>query len=128
LGLTLAHWGAGKGPYVFIPFLGPSDVRDGLARIPSSYGSPINYIGDDWKVHYSLWGLSLLDARYRLLSLDATLDSAYDPYLFMKNAYLQRRDFLESGGQPSNNGNESDADKLLDEATKEETESAPPPK
>jgi phospholipid-binding lipoprotein MlaA len=127
LGLTLAHWGAGKGPYVVIPFLGPSDVRDGLARIPSSYGSPINYIGDGWKTHYSLWAVSLLDARYRLLSLDATLDSAYDPYLFMKNAYLQRRDFLSSGGQTPNNNNESDADKLLDEATKDENESTPPP-
>jgi phospholipid-binding lipoprotein MlaA len=127
LGLTLAQWGAGKGPYVVIPFLGPSDVRDGLARIPTSYGSPMNFIGDGWKTHYSLWAVSLLDARYRLLSLDATLDSAYDPYLFMKNAYLQRRDFLSSGGQTPNNSNESDADKLLDEATKDENESTPPP-
>ncbi len=81
-----------------IPFLGPSDVRDGLGRIPDSYGNPANYITNDWRVHYGLWGMNLLDARYRLLSLDATIDSAYDPYLFLKNAYLQRRDFLASGG------------------------------
>jgi phospholipid-binding lipoprotein MlaA len=74
-----------------------------------------------------LWGLSLLDTRYRLLSLDATLDSAYDPYLFMKNAYLQRRDFLANGGQSPNNSNESDADKLLDQATQDEDQSTPPP-
>jgi phospholipid-binding lipoprotein MlaA len=126
-GLTLARWGAGKGPYLIIPFLGPSDVRDGLGRIPDSYGNPANYITHDWEVHYGLWAVSLLDSRYRLLSLDATLDSAYDPYLFLKNAYLQRRDFLASGGQSSNNSNESDADKLLDEATKEEDESQPSP-
>ena len=125
-GLTLARWGAGTGPYFVIPFLGPSDVRDGLGRIPDSYGNPVNYITNEWQVHYSLWAVSLLDARYRLLSLDATLDSAYDPYLFMKNAYLQRRDFLVHGGQTSPS-NESDADKLLDQATKDEDQSQPPP-
>jgi phospholipid-binding lipoprotein MlaA len=122
-GLTLARWGAGTGPYVVIPFLGPSDVRDGLGRIPDAYGSPQNYIGDT-AVHYSLWAVSLLDQRYRLLGLDATLDSAYDPYLFMKNAYLQRRDFLVHGAQSSTNS-ENEADKLLDEAGKEDEDSQP---
>ena len=126
-GLTLARWGVHKGPYFVIPFLGPSDVRDGLGRIPDSFASPRNYIGDT-AVHYSLWAVGLLDARYRLLSVDQALDSAYDPYLFLKNAYFQRRDYLESGsGQnPPNPNNESDADKLLDEASKEEDESQPP--
>jgi phospholipid-binding lipoprotein MlaA len=117
-GLTLGTWGAGKGPYFVIPFLGPSDVRDGLGRIPDSFASPQNYIGDKW-VHYGLWTLSLVDVRYRLISVEGALDSAYDPYLFMKNAYLQRRDYQLSGGK-SNPKNESDADKLLDEATKDE--------
>jgi phospholipid-binding lipoprotein MlaA len=125
-GLTLAKWGAGKGPYFVIPFLGPSDVRDGLGRIPDSFGNPASYITHYWEVHYGLWGMNLLDTRYRLLPLDATLDSAYDPYLFMKNAYLQRRDFLASGGQ-GNPNNESDADKLLDQATQDEDQSSPPP-
>jgi len=123
-GLTLGRWGVHKGPYFVIPFLGPSDVRDGIGRIPDAYASPRNYIGD-WKVHYSLWALGLLDVRYRLLPTDEALDSAYDPYLFMKNAYLQRRDYLLSGGQ-STPGNESDADKLLDEATKEEEDEGTP--
>ena len=124
-GLTLAHWGAGKGPYFVIPFLGPSDVRDGLGRIPDSFGNPASYITHYWEVHYGLWGMNLLDTRYRLLPLDATLDSAYDPYLFMKNAYLQRRDFLFNGGQ-GNPNNESDADKLLDQATQDEDQPSPP--
>jgi phospholipid-binding lipoprotein MlaA len=117
-GLTLGTWGAGKGPYFVIPFLGPSDVRDGLGRIPDSFASPQNYIGGKW-VHYGLWTISLVDVRYRLISVEPALDSAYDPYLFMKNAYLQRRDYQLSGGK-SNPKNESDADKLLDEATKDE--------
>ena len=124
-GLTLARWGAGKGPYFVLPFLGPSDVRDGAGRIPDSFASPRTYIGDS-TVRYSLWAVSLLDVRYRLLSTDPLVDAAYDPYLFVKNAYLQRRDFLENRGV-ANPKNESDADKLLDEATKEEDESNPTP-
>jgi phospholipid-binding lipoprotein MlaA len=127
-GLTLARWGAGKGPFLEIPFLGPSDVRDGAGRIPDSYASPRNYIGNT-TVHYSLWAVALLDARYRLLNTDPLIDSAYDPYLFVKNAYLQRRDYLENRGVV-NPKSESDADKLLDEATQEEDQSntpTPPP-
>jgi phospholipid-binding lipoprotein MlaA len=124
-GLTLGTWGVHKGPYFVIPFLGPSDVRDGLGRIPDSVMSPRNYINSS-TARYSLWAVGLLDARYRLISLEPALDSAYDPYLFMKNAYLQRRDFLLSGGQ-SNSNSESDADKLLDEATKEDSDDSSTP-
>jgi phospholipid-binding lipoprotein MlaA len=124
-GLTLAQWGAGKGPYFVIPFLGPSDVRDGAGRIPDSLASPRNYIGNN-TAKYSLWAVSLLDVRYRLLATDPLVDAAYDPYLFVKNAYLQRRDFLENRGL-ANPKTESDADKLLDEATKEEEENPTPP-
>jgi phospholipid-binding lipoprotein MlaA len=124
-GLTFGRWGIPKGPYFVIPFLGPSDVRDGLGRIPGSYFSPQNYV-NDWRIQYGIWALSLLDARYRLLPTDEALDSAYDPYLFMKNAYLQRRDFLLSQGSNKATSSESDADKLLDEATKEEEEQPAP--
>ena len=125
-GLTFGRWGISKGPYFIIPFLGPSDVRDGIGRVPAAYASPQNYV-NDWRVQYGIWGISLLDARYRLLGTDATLDSAYDPYLLMKNAYLQRRDFLLNKGSNAPSPSESDADKLLDEATKEEDESQPAP-
>jgi len=127
LGLTLGHWGVPKGPYFVIPFLGPSDARDGLARIPAAYYlSPQNYT-NDWRIEYSIWLVSLVDARYRLLPTDATLDSAYDPYLFVKNAYLQRRDFLLGQGSNAPSPNESEADKLLDEATKEEEQESAAP-
>src|SRR5581483_8924515 len=120
IGLTFGRWGIPKGPYFGIPFLGPSDVRDGLGRIPAAYYlSPQNY-ANDWKVQYSIWVVSIIDARYRLLPLDETLDSSYDPYLFMKNAYLQRRDYLLNKGSNAPSPNESDADKLLDQAIGEE--------
>ena len=127
LGLTAGHWGIPKGPYFVIPFLGPSDVRDGLARIPASYYlTPQNYVHNSW-VQYGVWTISLVDARYRLLPTDATVDSAYDPYLFVKNAYLQRRDFLLGQGSNAPSQNESDAEKLLDEATKEEEQESQQP-
>jgi phospholipid-binding lipoprotein MlaA len=126
-GLTAGHWGIPKGPYFVIPFLGPSDVRDGLARLPNAYLQPQNYV-DNTSIKYSIWAISLLDARYRLLPTDALLDSAYDPYTFMKSAYLQRRDFQLSKINGGPTKNESDADKLLDEATKEEeSEQQPTP-
>jgi len=126
-GLTFGRWGIPKGPYFEIPLLGPSDVRDGLGRIPDSYLSPQNYVNNT-AVQYSVWFVELLDARYRLLPTDPLIDAAYDPYLFRKNAYLQRRDYLLSKGTNAPSSSESDADKLLDEATREEeSEQAAPP-
>jgi len=127
-GLTFGRWGIGKGPYFVIPFLGPSDVRDGLGRIPNAYFSPQNYVNNSW-VQYSVWAVELLDTRYRLLSTDPLVDAAYDPYLFVKNAYLQRRDYQLSKLSGGPGKSESEADKLLDEATQEEeSEQATPPK
>ena len=125
-GLTFGRWGIPKGPYFVIPLLGPSDVRDGLGRIPDSYLSPQNWV-DNTALQYSLWFVELLDARYRLLATDPLLDAAYDPYLFMKNAYLQRRDYQLGRITGAPTQNESDADKLLDEATKEEESEQPTP-
>ena len=125
-GLTLGHWGLGTGPYLVIPFLGPSDVRDGLGRIPDGYASPQNYI-DGWQFEYSIWALHFLDARYRLLGADQALDSAYDPYLFLKNAYLQRRAFLLHGGNAPGKEEEQE-EKLLEEAGQDMGDESTSPK
>lgn len=127
-GLTLGRWGLGTGPYLVIPFLGPSDVRDGLGRVPDSYASPQNYI-DGAAFQYSIWVVHFVDARYRLLSADQALDSAYDPYLFLKNAYLQRREFLLHG-RNAGGSEEQQEEKLLEEAgqdTGDESTSPKPP-
>ena len=78
-------------------------------------------------LQYSLWFVELLDTRYRLLGTDQLVDAAYDPYLFVKNAYLQRRDYQLSQLRGGPTKSESDADKLLDEATKEEESEEPAP-
>jgi phospholipid-binding lipoprotein MlaA len=97
-GQTLGHWGVHPGPFVEIPFLGPSDLRDAPAKLVDTYTNPKQYIRNT-DVKYGLWGLSLLDTRARLLPLDDTLQHVFDPYAFIRDAYLQRRAYLVSDGK-----------------------------
>jgi len=120
-GQTLGKWGAHKGPYVVLPFLGPSDVRDTFGRVADTYSTPRTYIKNDYWL-YGLWLLDKVDERSRLLDFDRLLDSAYDPYAFMRNAYLQRRDFKVNGGQSQ--GEEDRERQLMEEAGEDDT--APP--
>jgi len=95
-GQTLGKWGVPAGPYLVIPFLGPSDFRDAPARAVDAYSNPATYANTE--AAWSYWGLSLIHTRYELLSLDATLDKAFDKYAFMREAYLQNRAYKVSDG------------------------------
>jgi phospholipid-binding lipoprotein MlaA len=90
-GQTLAVWGVGEGPYLVLPLLGPSNLRDAVGLVPDWYAQPVNHIEDDG----ARWGLTVLDAvdaRYRLLSAGAVVDeAALDPYAFVRSAYRQNR-------------------------------------
>jgi phospholipid-binding lipoprotein MlaA len=97
-GQTLGHWGVHPGPFVEIPLLGPSDVRDGTGRVVDIFTGPTHYVRNNY-VKYSLYGLSLIDTRAALLSLDDTLKKVFDPYAFVRDAYLQRRAYLISDGK-----------------------------
>ncbi|HYL03746.1 MAG TPA: VacJ family lipoprotein [Steroidobacteraceae bacterium] len=120
-GQTLGKWGAKPGPYLVLPLLGPSDVRDAFGKTGDFFSDPRHYIGNDL-LSYSLWGLGVVDTRAHLLDLDAVLESAYDPYAFVRNAYLQNREFKVSGGRSARE--EDQEQKLLEESGVEET---PPP-
>jgi phospholipid-binding lipoprotein MlaA len=96
-GQTLGRWGVGPGPYIVLPLLGPSDLRDGIGRVPDTFSHPLTYIEED-NVRYGSYAVRAIDARVRLLSLDDTLKQAYDPYAFIRNAYLQRREYLVTDG------------------------------
>ncbi len=132
LGQTFGHWGAGPGPYFVIPILGPSDVRDGIGRFADIWLSPPHYIDNSY-VSYSLWGVGILDARYRLLPQDKLLDEAYDPYTLLKNAYLQRRQFQVTDGKVSEEERRKqeqqqyDEEKRILEESGPDDESAAPP-
>jgi phospholipid-binding lipoprotein MlaA len=97
-GQTLGKWGVHSGPFVELPILGPSDVRDGLGRVADSYTNPRQYIKNNY-VKYGLYLPDLMDRRAALLPLDETLKHVYDPYAFIRDAYLQRRAYLVSDGK-----------------------------
>ncbi len=99
-GQTLGKWGLKPGPYLVIPFVGFSDSRDAVGKVGDIFTNPTHYI-DNNTVSWSLWGLQLLDTRARLLNAGDILNGVYDPYVFTRNAYLQRRQYLVTDGEDS---------------------------
>ncbi|MHB1895043.1 MAG: MlaA family lipoprotein [Metallibacterium sp.] len=133
-GVTLARWGVPQGPYLVIPFLGPSSMRDFPAYLVDTYFlNPMSYWTRDhhfrYYAEYLPYTLYLVQLRASLLNTDQFLSSAYDPYVMLRDAYLQRRNYLiyhgnpptslqenlNSGGAGSsdNGGGESDMEALL---------------
>jgi phospholipid-binding lipoprotein MlaA len=97
-GQTLGKWGVHAGPFLEIPVLGPSDLRDAPARVVDTYTNPRQYIKNSY-IKYGLYLPDFTDRRARLLSLDETLQNSYDPYAFIRDAFLQRRAYLVSDGK-----------------------------
>ncbi|HEX3913012.1 MAG TPA: VacJ family lipoprotein [Steroidobacteraceae bacterium] len=119
-GQTLGHWGVPPGPFLELPFLGPSDTRDGPARIVDIFTGPTHYIDNNW-VAYGIYGVGLIDARADLLSLDAALQRVFDPYAFIRDAYLQRRAYLVSDGKVTD-------EELVDPGADDDTQAPAPTK
>lgn len=90
-GQTLGYWGIGSGPYLVLPLLGPSSVRDTGGLVADSLMNPIAYIDDDeWM--YGLIALGYIDTKSDLLATgDLVREAALDEYDFVKNAYFERR-------------------------------------
>ncbi|MBM3115945.1 VacJ family lipoprotein [Jeongeupia naejangsanensis] len=89
-GQTLGHWGIGSGPYLMVPFYGPMTLRDSADPLVRLSWGPIDYIDPLWG-QIAYYGVYLVDARSKLLPLDAMLDSQIDPYAYLRDAYLQAR-------------------------------------
>jgi phospholipid-binding lipoprotein MlaA len=124
-GQTLGKWGVKTGPYLVIPFLGPSDLRDAVGRAGDVYSDPRHYIRNNW-LSWGLWGVGAVDTRARLLDADAAITGAYDPYAFIRSAYLQHREYKVHGGQST--GEEDQEQKMLQEAGEDQgTQAVPTP-
>lgn len=121
-GQTLGKWGVKPGPYLVLPFLGPCDVRDTFGKVADTYSTPRTYISNTYW-NYGSWLVEKVDARSRLLDADHLIDEAYDPYAFLRNAYLQHRAFRVSGGQSASE--QEQEEKLLEEAGGD-NQAAPP--
>jgi phospholipid-binding lipoprotein MlaA len=98
-GQTLGRWGVPPGPYLVLPLVGPATVRDAPARIADEFTRPLHWYNRD-NVRWGSLALSLLDTRAGLLPLDKTLADAYDPYAFVRTAFLQRRQYQVYDGNP----------------------------
>ena len=99
LGETLAHWGVSSGPYLVIPIIGPSTVRDAGGRVGDLYTDPPrNNIPPRYRNAELL--LDGIDTRAGLMGANEAIDSAYDPYTFVRDAYLQNRRFNIYDGNP----------------------------
>ena len=95
-GQTLAVWGVPDGPYLVLPGLGPSSMRDTLAMIPDAFLTPLWLIDHD-RTSYSLTAIDLIDTRARYLGLESVVIG--DEYLFYRDAYLQSRQFEIKDGE-----------------------------
>ncbi|MCF7203597.1 MlaA family lipoprotein [Pseudomonas oligotrophica] len=95
-GQTLGAWGLGNGPYVVLPLLGPSTIRDAAGRVPDAFLQPYPYM-DHVPTRNLTRGVELVDTRAGLLSAERMITG--DKYVFVRNAYLQNREFRTLDGQ-----------------------------
>lgn len=122
-GLTLARWGYTNSNYLVLPFFGPSTVRDGLGLPVDYYAFSIYPRITPVSQRYALYGLGVVSRRAELLRFQDVFDeAAIDKYVFLRDAYMQRRAYLiernKELGDPyleknSNNNNNTAADKSV---------------
>jgi phospholipid-binding lipoprotein MlaA len=94
-GQTLAVWGVGEGPYLMLPLVGPSTLRDAPSKFVDSITSPFSYV-DDVRTRNTARGVDLLAKRAGLLEIDRVISG--DKYLFVRDVYLQRSRYLANDG------------------------------
>lgn len=98
-GQTLGVWGVGPGPYMVLPALGPSTVRDTGGMIADGYIDP-TYSEIPAPASYGVYLIRAVDTRAGLLEADQFLEDEYDPYVSLREAYLQRRRHVVYDGNP----------------------------
>jgi phospholipid-binding lipoprotein MlaA len=125
-GRTLGTWGVHTGPYLVLPFLGPSDIRDTVGKVPDGYMFPANYINDLW-IYLGVYAVYAIDLNDRTLVPAYNLlesQHPFDEYAFARNAYLQQREFaIHGGSEKSEEQQEEELQKSLDDSP-----DSPPPK
>lgn len=102
-GQTLGHWGVGDGWFLMLPLLGPSSNRDLVGLVADTYAQPINHVDleHEDEIRYGLIVLGALDTRAALLGTEQLLREQFDPYVFLRTAYLdRRRNLVHDGNAP----------------------------
>jgi phospholipid-binding lipoprotein MlaA len=99
-GQTLGYWGVEPGPYLILPLVGPSDVRDGIGTVGYWYADPLNEV-DDYRTYWAAATVRAVDRRAELLGASRVLEqAALDPYVFTREAYFQMRRSKVYDGKP----------------------------
>ncbi len=117
-GLTLAHWGWEQSSYLELPILGPSTIRDGLGLVPNYFMTvwPYTFYYLPAYVSYPAFGLDKVNKRANLLKADKIVNTtSLDPYVAIRNAYLQKRANLIDGGIHTTNPLDDQNDIYVDD-------------
>jgi len=94
-GQTFGVWGVSRGPYVVLPFLGPSTLRDAPGRALDSFLNPVGYV-DHVPTRNQIFGVDVMVSRAELLEAEKLIKG--DKYSFVRDVYLQRREHLVTDG------------------------------
>ena len=94
-GQTLGYWGVPSGPYLMLPIIGTSTLRDAVGLIPDYMLNPVFWVDDD-EARFFLYALDNIDRRLFYMAAESMIDG--DEYLFVRDAYLQRREYLVNDG------------------------------
>jgi phospholipid-binding lipoprotein MlaA len=100
MGQTLAKWGVSSGPFLELPVFGPSNVRDAPSRIADYFLGVLQYTDIPPATAWGLRALEGVDKRASLLSVEGTLDQAFDPYAVIRDVWIQRREYQIFDGNP----------------------------
>ncbi len=99
-GQTLGYWGFGAGPFFMMPLLGPSSVRDTFGFAGDVVVDPFFSLGEE-EIYWGFVTLRVVDRRAGLLdAIELVDEAAIDPYTLVRDAYLQRREYLVHDGNP----------------------------
>jgi phospholipid-binding lipoprotein MlaA len=126
-GQTLGYWGIHSGPYVMVPLFGPRTVRDGFGSVADTYSDPLPYIVTHVPTRNEVIGGRVIDTRAQLLKAEDLVSG--DRYIFLRDAYLQRREFLVKDGAVEDSFGSDDFSEdpgTSEESTSKETNPAVP--
>lgn len=115
-GQTMAVWGVPSGPYIVLPLLGPSNIRDAVGTgVQMTYGDVTDYI--DLGSGIVLTGVRLVDTRANLLGVDRLLDGQADKYVFLREFYNENRyqEVFDLSDEEILQQQQKQEDELLDE-------------
>ncbi len=113
-GQTAAVWGVPAGPYLVLPFRGPTTLRDAVTMPLDVMADPL-YHYENTSVRDKLVVLRIIDMRARLLSLEGLLQDSQDPYVTIRESYLQNREFEVYDGDPPLDEDDEFYDEFLEE-------------